>query len=343
MSQTRIACIGLGAMGEKHLRVYHALADSQVIALSDLSCDLAGRLSAEFGGIPYYTDYREMLAREKPDAVVIAVPDAAHVAPVKDSLAAGAHVLVEKPLATTLADADEMIRFAGECDRILMVNYSHRWVPAYFQAKKLIDSGRYGAPIMIYARKNDPISVVKRWGWLKDSTPTAFLSSHDIDLVRWFLGSEAVSVFARGHRGLLKKKLGYDTWDCIQASVQFANGAVAVFESSFVLPERYPTCTDSYIQLHLEAGTITMPRLSEGLEIASNETYEYPKLGITADFDGDVRGAFRMAGEHFLDCIRMGTAPLTDGANARQVSEIVEGVHRSLQTGQVIALPITSR
>lgn len=343
MSQTRIACIGLGAMGEKHLRVYHALADAQVVAISDLSHDLAARLSAKFGEIPYYTDYREMLAKEKPDAVAIAVPDAAHVEPVKACLAAGAHVLVEKPLATTLADADDMIRFAEECGRILMVNYSHRWVPAYFQAKKLVDSGQYGAPIMVYARKNDPINVVKRWKWLKDSTPSAFLSSHDIDLVRWFLGSEAVSVFARGHRGVLKKELGCDIWDCIQASVEFANGAVAVFESSFVLPDKYPTCTDSYIQLHMESGTITMPRLIEGLEIASNETYEYPKLGITSDFDGDVRGAFRMAGEHFLQCVRTGRTPITDGRNARQVSEVVEGIHRSLQTGQVISLPITGR
>ena len=341
MENIRIGIIGLGAMGAKHLSVYSSLPDVTVVGISDFNEALCRSLSGKYGGIPYYTDYRKMLDEQKPEAVAIAVPDAAHYKPVMDCLAADCHVLIEKPLAVTLADADEMIGYAAKQNKILMVNFSHRWVASYFNANKISKSGDLGNIVMVYAKKNDPISVIKTWPWLKDSSPSAFLSSHDIDLVRWFMGCEVKSVFARGHKSILRKKLGYEnTWDCIQASVEFENSAIAVFESSFVYPSGFPTCTDSYIQLNFEDGVIRIPRLSEGLEIATEDGFELPKLGIAVDFDGEIYGAFRMAGEHFIQCIRNGETPLTSGKNARQVAEIVEAIHRSLDTGRVISLPL---
>lgn len=340
MNRIRVAVIGLGAMGMKHLAVYNAMPDTEVVAIADLNVDHARQVSERFNNIPYFRTYEELLATVKVDAVAIAVPDAAHVPPVKAALAAGAHVLIEKPLATSLSDADEMIRYAKEQDRILMVNYTHRWVPAYYTAKQAIQTGDLGPIAMVYTKKNDPKSVVERWPWLKDSTPAAFLSSHDIDLVRWYIGCEAKSVFARGYKRVLKRELGFDTWDCVQASVEFENGTIATFESCFIYPDKFPTCTDSYIQLTFEHGVIQMPRLSEGFELATDHAYELPKIGITVDYDGNVQGAFRMAAEHFIHCIKTGEEPITSGWHARQVSEIVEGIHRSLNTGAVIQLPI---
>lgn len=340
MEKIRVAVIGLGAMGMQHLRVYSTMPEIDVVAIVDMNVPHAQRVSEQFGGIPYYGSYDEMFAAVKVDAVAIAVPDAAHVAPVKAALSAGAHVLIEKPLATSLSDADDMIRYAKECGKTLMVNYTHRWVPAYYTAMQTVRKGQLGQIAMVYAKKNDPKSVVERWPWLKDSTPSAFLSSHDIDLVRWFMGCEAKSVFARGYKRVLKEELGFDTWDCIQASVEFENGAIATFESCFIYPEKFPAYTDSYIQLTFEHGVVRMPRLSEGFEIATDETYELPKLGISMNYDGDVQGAFRMAARHFVHCIKTGEEPITSGWHARQVSEIVEAIHRSLQSGTIVSLPI---
>lgn len=340
MDRIRIAIIGLGTMGMKHFQSYKNMADAEIVAVVDFNEARAKQVSEENGNIPYFTSYEEMLAQIKPEAVAIAVPDAAHVEPVEASLKAGAHVLIEKPLATKLSDSDYLIDLAKKQNRILMVNYTHRWVPAYYNAKVELRKGKMGQVAMVYAKKNDPIYVVRNWPWLKDSSPAAFLSSHDIDLVRWFIGCEAVSVYARGHKGVLKKEYNIDTWDCIQASVEFENGAIAVFESCFIYPEKFPTYTDSFIQLTMEHGVIRMPRMIEGFEMATDEAFEYPKLGISYDYDGDIQGAFVMASRHFIHCIKTGEEPETTGWQARQVSEIVEGIHRSLETGEVIKLPI---
>ncbi len=339
-SKIRMGIIGLGAMGIKHLAVYHAMPDVEVVAIVDMNYEHAKKVSAQYGGIPFYASYDEMFQDKVVDAVAIAVPDAAHVGPVMAALNVGAHVLIEKPLATTLSDADALITMAKEKNKILMVNYTHRWVPAYYKAKQALREGAMGPIAMVYTKKNDPKNVVERWPWLRNSSPAAFLSSHDIDLVRWFLGCEAVSVFARGYKRVLKKEMGFDTWDCIQASVAFESGAIAVFESCFIYPDKFPTYTDSFIQLTMEHGVIRMPRLAEGFEIATDASFELPKLGISFDYDGNIQGAFRMAAQHFIHCIQTGEEPITSGWHARQVSEIVEGIHRSLQTGTVISLPI---
>ncbi len=342
MKQTiNLAIVGLGAMGRQHLAVYASMPDVRVVGIADVNLCHAKAMSEQYGNIPYFASYDEMFAAVKPDAVAIAVPDAAHVPPVKAALAAGAHVLIEKPLATSLADADDMIRFAKAQKRILMVNFTHRWVPAYYRAKEVAQTGELGQVAMVYAKKNDPKNVVERWPWLKDSSPSAFLSSHDIDLVRWYVGCEAKSVFARGYKRVLQKELGFDTWDCVQASVEFENGAIATFESCFIYPDKFPTYTDSYIQLTFEHGVIQMPRLSEGFELATDQAYTLPKLGISVHYGDDIQGAFRMAANHFLHCIRTGEEPITSGRESRQVSEIVEGIHRSLATGKIISLPIT--
>lgn len=341
MNPLRVCIIGLGAMGAKHLNVFATMPQAQVVGVCDLNRDLARKCAEEYGpGISAYDSVEEMLRELQPDAVAISVPDHAHKIPVLAALDAGAHVLVEKPLATTLADSDEMIRHAKACGKTLMVNYSHRWVPAYYLAHQKISSGELGKVAMVYAKKNDPYTIVTQWPWLKDSSPSAFLSSHDIDLTRWFVGSEVKSVYARGHKGVLKQRLGMDVYDCIQALAEFENGAVATFESSFIYPAAFPTLTDSHIQVSCEKGLVELPRQSECLHITTDESYELPKIGIAATIEGKIQGAFRLAGEHFVECVQTGKEPITSGWNSRQVSEIVEAIHRSLGTGEVIRLPL---
>ena len=341
MDNLRVCIIGVGTMGQKHLNVFATTPGAEIAGVCDLNYDSALETVAAYGpGIKCYTSYDRMIEEQQPDAVAIAVPDHLHRDPAIAAMTAGAHVLVEKPLATTLSDADAMIECAEKSDKILMVNYTHRWVPAYYTAYEKITGGELGKAAMVYAKKNDSVAIMSMWPWLRDSSPAAFLSSHDIDLTRWFIGCEAVSVYARGYKKVLRNKLGCDTYDCIQALTEFENGAFATFESSFIYPDTYPTLTDSYIQINCEDGVIELPRKAESIRVASPSSCEYPKTGIAAVIDGKIQGAFRLANEHFIDCIRTGKQPMTDGYNARQVSEIVEAIHRSLATGEIVRLPL---
>ncbi|MCL6591499.1 MAG: Gfo/Idh/MocA family oxidoreductase [Firmicutes bacterium] len=341
MAEIRMGVIGVGTMGKMHAEVYYRLPQTRLVALADINLERAKEVAAGMGGnIRCYDDYEKLLGDPEIDAVSIALPDHVHKEPVIAALQAGKHVLVEKPLATTLADCDRMLKIADVSGKILMVNYTHRWAPPYAKAKELLTEGKLGNPIMAYARKSDVIKVVTElWPWLADSTPPAFLSSHDIDLVRWFFESEAKSVYARGVRRVLQNK-GINTLDAAQALVEFENGAIATFESGWIYPNTFPTYTDSYIELVTERGVIHLDRKQEIVEVADEDTFSFPKISISCRIDGRLEGAFKWCLEHFIQCIKENKEPYTSGRNARQVAEIVEAIHRSIESGQPVSLPL---
>ena len=341
MSEIRIGVIGVGTMGRMHAEVYRALPQTKLVALADSNLERAKEIAALADDhVRCYDNYEKLLRDPEVDAVSIALPDSAHKEPVTAALQAGKHVLVEKPLATTLADCDRMLEVAKSSGKILMVNYTHRWAPPYAKAKELMASGKLGGPIMAYARKSDVIKVVTElWPWLAESTPPAFLSSHDIDLVRWFFESEAKSVYARGVKRVLKGK-GIDTLDVAQALVEFENGAIATFESGWIYPDTFPTYTDSYIELVAERGVIHLDRKQEIVEVADEDAYTFPKISISCRIDGRLEGAFKWCLEHFIQCIKENKEPFTSARNARQVAEIVEAIHRSIESGQPVSLPL---
>jgi predicted dehydrogenase len=341
MKRIRAGVIGAGKMGSMHAEVYNDLAITELVAIADTNFERARVLASRIGSdVRCYDSYENMLRDADIDAVSIAIPDHAHKEPVLAALESGKHVLVEKPLATKLVDCDEMLEFSRESEKILMVNYTHRWAPPYAKAKELLDDSRMGDLIMAYARKNDTIRVVTDYlPWLAKSTPPAFLSSHDIDLVRWYANSEAKSVYAKGVKRILKSK-GFNTLDVAQALVEFENGAIATFESGWIYPNSFPTDTDSYVELVTEHGVIHLDRKKEIVEAADDVSYRLPKTSISFRVEGRLEGAFKSSLEHFINCILTGKEPLTSAQEARQVAEIVEAIHLSIETGQPISLPL---
>lgn len=341
MKCIRAGVIGAGTMGSQHAEVYNDLAMTELVAIADTNLERARVVASKMGShVRCYNSYEKMLKDADIDAVSIAIPDHAHREPVLAALDAGKHVLVEKPLATTLAHCDEMLKVTRESKKILMVNYTHRWAPPYAKAKELLDEGKMGNLIMAYARKNDTMKVVTDlWPWLADSTPPAFLSSHDIDLVRWYANSEVKSVYARGVKRILKSK-GIDTLDVAQALVEFENGAIATFESGWIYPNSFPTNTDSYVELVAENGVIHLDRKKEVVEVSDDVSYSLPKTSISFRVEGRLEGAFKWSLEHFVNCIVEGREPITSAQEARQVAEIVEAIHLSIETGQPINLPL---
>lgn len=335
------AVVGAGTMGKRHARVYQELRDVDLVAVVDSDESRAKELAGHLGGVEWHTDYRALLEDARIAGITVATPDHLHRNPVIECLEAGKHVLVEKPLATTLEECDAILRTERESGKVLMVNYNHRWAPPYAVAKQAIQDESKGKPVMAYARKNDTIYVpTEMLSWSAGTSPASFLSSHDIDLVRWFFGREVRTVYARGIRRILKEK-GIDTFDAIQAMVEFDGGAIATFESSWIYPNTYPTLTDSFIELILEKGSIHVDRKAEMVEVSDEKAYQYPTLSISCEIGGRIEGAFKYAIEHFIDCIREERQPDVSGADGRAVAEIVEAIHRSIRTNQVIHLPLT--
>lgn len=329
-----VGVIGAEIMGRSHAA--SAVGDPRVrlLAVAGLPRETAVQLAETYGIATVTDDYTDLLADPSIDLVIVATPDHLHAEICLAALTAGKHVLVEKPLTTSLAEADRILAVERASAGSLMVSFNHRWIPAYAQAHAEIAAGRIGRPRLAYARKNDRIHVpTTMLSWSERTTCAWFLSSHDMDLVGWFLGARPVRVYASAVSGVLRER-GIDTPDAIQAQVTYEGGAVATFESCWIYPDTYPTMTDSFIEVVGEHGVIKLPRVDDQLQLTTEDAHEYPRLSVGVDLHGRRGGAVTAAQQHMIDCILQDRRPLVDPQSSRDVIALLEAVHRSIETGR---------
>lgn len=333
MDRVRFGIIGLGIMGNLYTRIYSAHPLAEVTAVCSRNPQQVEHIRSLYRVPNGYADYREMLERKDLDAVVVATPDRHHFAPARDALESGKHILVEKPFTTSTAEADELIRIARRTGKRVQVTFNHRWLSPYQQARQSIQAGEIGTPLAGYARKNDTIFVATDYiSWAGETTSAWFLSSHDIDLMRWWLSSEPVEARAWGCKSVLAAR-GIPTYDVIQAQIKFASGTFVTFESAWVYPNTFPSIVDSFMEVIGSAGHLHMDRKCESIEISTDKKFSYPKGFLTAEIFGRLRGAFPSCLEDFLFAVRDGTRPHVTAIDGRQVTAALEAVHRSLETG----------
>jgi predicted dehydrogenase len=337
MDKVRIGVIGLGIMGEQYTRIYQAHPHATVTAICTRSRERLDESGEKYGVKARYTDYAEMLQKAPIDAVCVATPDFAHYEPVKAALAANKHVLCEKPFTTDLREADELLALSRAKPQLrLQVAFNHRWLASYHHGFAQIRGGAIGQPLAGYARKNDTIWVsTEMINWASRSTPIHFLGAHDIDLMRWFFGSEPIEVHAYGAKNVLAAR-GIDTYDLIQAQVKFESGAFATIESAWIYPNFFPTIVDSFVEVVGSGGHLHFDRKRESIEMSTEKQFSYPKVFLISEVFGKLRGAFVECLSDFLDAIINDAEPKVTAFDGRQVTATLDAVTRSLDSGQTV-------
>jgi predicted dehydrogenase len=332
----RIGVIGLGIMGEQYVRIYKSHPLSIVTAICTRSPEKLDEIGARHGIEARYTDYLELLSDASVDAVCVATPDSAHYEPVKAALENGKHVLCEKPFTTNLDEADELLDLSRNRPRQkLQVAFNHRWLSSYYHGFATISKGEIGEPLVGYARKNDTIYVpTEMINWASKTTPTQFLGAHDIDLMRWYMGSEPDEVHAYGSKGILAAK-GIDTYDIIQAQVKFKSGSFATIESGWIYPNTFPSIVDSFVEIVGSRGHLHFDRKRESVELSTEQQFTYPKTFLNYEVFGKLRGAFVECLSDFVDSIRCDTDPKVTAFDGRQVTAVLDAVNRSLASGHI--------
>ncbi|GAB4109222.1 MAG: Gfo/Idh/MocA family oxidoreductase [Phycisphaeraceae bacterium] len=201
MKQVRYGVIGCGAIAQRrHIPEAVANPKSQVVAIAD---PVKGRAKsiAEGIGAAAYTDYRKMLKEQKLDAVVVCTPNKLHAPQTIDAFKAGLHVLVEKPMAATRAEARKMIAAGKKARKYLMVAMNQRLMPVHVKAKQILDAGQIGKVIAFETSFKHPgpdgWSVDGAKSWFFKKVPAVMgvcgdLGVHKADLLRWLLGEEFV-------------------------------------------------------------------------------------------------------------------------------------------------------
>jgi predicted dehydrogenase len=333
--KVKIGVIGLGIMGEQYARIYSVNPLTEVVAVSNRSHPRLDEIAGKYNIKNRYANYEDLLNDKAVEAVCVATPDYAHYEFVKAALEAGKHVLCEKPFTTELAEADELLKLSqNRPSQKLQVAFNHRWLSSYYHGFASIQRGDIGRAVAGYARKNDTIWVATEMiNWAEKTTPTHFLGAHDIDLMRWFFQSEPTEVHAYGAKGVLQER-GIDTYDLIQAQVKFESGAFATIESAWIYPNVFPTIVDSFVEVIGSGGHIHFDRKRESIEMSTEKQFTYPKVFLTAEIFGKLRGAFVECLSDFADAIIHDTEPKVTAFDGRQVTAVLDGVSRSLASGK---------
>jgi predicted dehydrogenase len=276
--RTKIAIVGAGVMGGAYARCLTSGAlrwRAELTGVADTVEASARRLADEVG-CPAFDSLDALLEATRPDAVYIAVPDHLHVEPFLTCAERGVAILVEKPLATTVADAVRMREAATRAGIVAEVNFSNRFNPPFVRAHEAIARGDIGEVIGVNARLSNVVDYpAKMMRWADRTTCGWFLLSHLFDLVRWLTGGDAVSVTATGVSGKLAS-LGVDTYDLIQALVGYDDGTSAVYESAWVLPPSLPSLVDCNVQILGSEGRVLVDTQSQMVEVASATSLVYP-------------------------------------------------------------------
>jgi predicted dehydrogenase len=332
--KTRVAVIGTGIMGRNAVMVWQRHGGVEVAAVCDTDLEKARTVAAELGVPKAYGNHRELLDKENLDAVHVNTPDWAHRDPVIDSLRAGKHVLVEKPMTTDVAEADEIVRTVEQTGLVLQVSFNHRWLSVYHKVYSDIEKGSIGECLLGFAKKNNPIMVPTEWlPWSGKSTSAWFLSSHDIDLMCWWTGAMGSEVFATGAKKVLKAR-GIDTYDAIQAQVRFTTGFFATFESAWIYSNKSPYVPDSYMEVIGSEGHVFMDRKAEAIEMATREAYSYPRTLLNYKVFDRWVGALPSCMYSFIDAIGEKREPFVTAKDGRKVTAILDAIHRSLASGK---------
>lgn len=224
---TRVAVVGVGMMGRNHVRVYSEMPGVELVAIVDQNQALASPLSALYH-VPLYSDFREMVEKEKPEAVSVAVPTEFHYEVTKGLLDMGCNVLVEKPIAATLEQAWELLNLANRRNCVLTVGHIERFNPAIVELKRRLDSGELGRVFQVHARRVGPFPTrIQDVGVIKD------LAIHDLDIMHYVTGSHVDRVYAEA-----KSTIHQLCEDMFVGTLHFMDKTIGLLEINWLTPTK---------------------------------------------------------------------------------------------------------
>jgi predicted dehydrogenase len=340
MERVGFGVIGAGLFGENHALVYSRLPGVELVAVCDQNGERAREVAEGYGAGAWTTDYRELLANPDIRAVSIATPDFAHAEIALAAAEAGKHILVEKPLATSVAEAQAIVDAAARAGVTLMVDFHNRVNPPFVAARDNVRGGALGEPAYAYVRLSNTTFVpTEMLRWADRSSALWFLGSHTIDIMRFILNDEVVRVHAVSRSGILQR-LGVDAPDFHVAIAEFSRGAVVTFENAWILPRSQPMVYDFKVELLGSEGAVYIDSSHHGaLELHTGGRLSYGDvLGTTPTSDLRIGGFVMEAIAQFADAVLYDRPVLATGEDGVAATRVVEAIQRSAATGQPVEL-----
>ena len=349
MKKTRVAILGTGFISEIHVESYKRfVADAEVVAVYGRNLENAKKYAEKHGVPAYYDDIDDLLAKEEVDIVDICLPNYLHHEACMKAAGVNKHIIVEKPLAMTLEEADEMI---AECEkRNLKLMYAEElcFAPKYERVRDLVKHGAVGEVYMLkQAEKHSgPHSA---WFYNKETAGGGVMMDmgcHAIAWFRWMTGNAKVkSVYAQ-MQTVLHNKIT-DCEDNAVTIVEFENGVIGVAEDSWArhggMDDRIEVYGDkgvSYADLFQGNSALTFSL--EGYDYAAEKAATSVGWSFTM-FEEAFNQGYPQELRHFVECVREDKEPVVTGADGKAVLEILYAAYASAKSGAKVELPFAPK
>jgi predicted dehydrogenase len=344
VNKVRLASIGAGMIGKVHAGIAGRLPECDYVALSDPDPEKE-RLASELG-VKYYPDYRQMIAKEKLDGVIISVPNEAHDSVGVECAGRGLHLFMEKPIASTLQAADRLIAGARANRVRLYIAHHRRFNPRIDKARELLQGGDLGelvgVSVLWCMYKPSEYFGAGPWRKGKGGGPILINTIHEIDLLRYLHGE-----ISRVYAELSNKSRGFEVEDTVSASVRFRDGALASILMSDAAPSLwgyectagenpffYPTKGDIYHFLGRKA-SLTFPGLVK-VFYADPQAVGWQHPISTEQLEVAPCDPYVEQLKHFCGVVRGVEAPRTGGEDARRSLEVALALRASGAAGKAI-------
>lgn len=332
----RFALVGCGRISKRHSELLgnRQITGATLAAVCDVVPEKAEKIARQFS-VPMFTDMHEMMRKTAPDVVVVLTESGNHASDVISLAQYGKHIVVEKPMALRLEDADRMIETCRKAGVKLFVVKQNRFNVPVVKTREALVGGRFGRLVLgtIRVRWCRPQSYYDqdawRGTWALDGGVLSNQASHHVDLLEWMMG-DVESVFAMGNTALAR----IEAEDTAVITLRFKNGALGVIEATTATR---PKDLEGSISILGEGGTVEIGGFAVNEMRVWNFTNSEPSdCDVMEKYSVNPPNVYGFGHqayyEHILDCILNQATPLVDGLEGRKSLQMISAIYESMET-----------
>src|SRR6476646_6571592 len=344
MKQSAAPVVGVGWCGGSRAETLASHPLVKELHLAEVREDRLEAMEAKTRPTTATTDYRRLLERKGIDAVYIsATPENLHFPMAKEFLQAGKHVFLEKPIAVTLDEADELIALSKKNNLKLTIGYSQRFNAKFVYVRKCIRDGTIGKPVSALVSRHITRSLGKKISGRIKLSPAAMESTHDLDFLLWCLEpARPVRVYSQVNYGVMRETSGADIPDAQWITVTLDSGMSFVVGGGWSLPPGYPNFSTTWIEMVGTEGAILLDDSHKDLVLNTMKGgMQLPLSTMPGEYvDHTYAGAMAPETVHFLEACVFDRPVLVTPEHARIVMEVYIAADLSAERNQPVDLPL---
>ena len=308
----RVGVIGAGTMGQHHIRIYSEMKDVELVGICDVDKNRVETLAKTYNTIPFF-DHKELLKQDL-DAISVVVPTTLHARVALDTIESGTHLLVEKPIADTLENADTIINAAHDAKVKLMVGHIERFNPAVLKLKEIIDSGMLGKIVSVSSRRVGPFNPrIRDVGIIMD------LGVHDIDVISYLYGRKIDEVYAIAGSNI------HSFEDHASILLKCDTNLSGMVETNWLTPHKIRNLTAIGLK-----GVAYLDYIKQTVELHDEDWIRAAKVESREPLKNEL--------EHFINAVGNGGKIISNGETSRHALQVAMAAIESYKQGKVIVV-----